>query len=205
MDPKQAANPSHPADWVSKSLAAIDAISGFTFTAIAAACYFLLFVAPTADIPEYERFRAEWSGHLWAGLVFSSALAIGKIVRSVWRYAAKLVSDFTEARRLGHEASKRRQIVEDQRRSILKELDTLSRNEHLLIREFIDKNMKSISGNPFGETTSQLIAKGLLETRGPVLSALGTPVIMPDFVWDELQKRDEKLRQAITTKKMGAK
>ena len=80
---------------------------------------------------------------------------------------------------------------------VIKGLDSLDEDEKAIITFLVTDNRKSFSTTVTHGPTGQLVQKGLLLPANGVHSGVAWPHTVPEFVWDELQKR----KAEFTTKK----
>jgi hypothetical protein len=75
------ARPIAPPDWISKTLATLDAISGYTYAALAAAAALVLFVPSPLGAIDLGPIRKDWGGWIAVCMVAFGLLAVAKIAR----------------------------------------------------------------------------------------------------------------------------
>lgn len=109
-------------DWISKTLAAIDSVSGYTFSALAIAGALVLFLpSPFLGI-DFSPIKKEYGGWIGAGVIACIALAMAKTIRSLHATIATAW--------LNHKAKRAQRF---QQSDVLAYLDTLSEGEKLYL------------------------------------------------------------------------
>jgi hypothetical protein len=171
--------PIAPPDWISKTLATLDAISGYTYAALAVAAGLILLAPVWQFGTELAPIRKEWGGWLFAAMIVFVLLAIAKAIRAIHPMIGNAFRAYTGRRK------RRRQQAE-----ILAHLDTLSEEERNYVAHFVANNERSTVGNYLNGTLTMLVSKGLFQmVPNPIFTPARVPYIIPDFVWKELQKR----------------
>jgi hypothetical protein len=177
--------PVAPPDWVSKALATLDAISGYTCAALAVAAGLILFIpSPLLGI-ELGPIRKDWGGFIASAMIVLALLAIARSIRSIHSIISKaLLARSAQRARDGRKAE------------VLAHLDALSEDERNFMAYCLKNNQRSTVGNTMHGTVAMLAAKGLMLATpgGPAFSPAKMPCIIPDFVWVELKKRKALFR-----------
>jgi Super-infection exclusion protein B len=83
------------------------------------------------------------------------------------------------------------------RSQTLRNLETLSRDELFVLAFCLDRNQRTVALYPFGQRATALVQKGLLVPAN-YGTALEFNHTIPDFVWDELQRRRNEILPADT-------
>ena len=171
--------PSAPPDWVSKTLATLDAISGYTYAALAAACGLILFLpSPLLGI-DLAPIRRDWGGWIVVGMIAVAFLALAKMARAVHPLIANAIV-----------ARSARRALNMKQAEILAHLDALSVAERNLLACCLANNEKTIISNYLNGPLTMLVAKGIVRMApNPIFTPMKMPYIIPDFVWAELQRR----------------
>src|ERR1700691_4735319 len=128
--------PVAPPDWISKTLATLDAISGYTYVALAVAAALILFVPSPLDGIDLGPIRKDWGGWIAACMVAFALLAIAKIARTIHPMIANAWIARSDRR-----ARTMRQA------DVLNHLNTLSLNERNLLARCLTNNERSIISN----------------------------------------------------------
>jgi len=182
--------PIAPPEWVSKLLATIDTVSGYTFALLAVACGLILWLpSPILGI-DLNPVRLGWSAWIALALVFFASLSMAKVLRTA-HAAARNASKRRSARREreAHVAETARRRT-DRERDILRHLDTLSDAERHLLARCIASGERGIVGSYINGPLVLLTSKGIFEMRpNPIFTPARTPYLIPEFVWVELQRR----------------
>ena len=82
------------------------------------------------------------------------------------------------------------------RRQVLGYLNTLSNSEREILSYLVQKNQQSFSGDLAGEWIGPLKQKRLVEASSGVHTQREWPFTIPNFVWEELQKREGEFNTA---------
>jgi hypothetical protein len=174
--------PVEPSDWVSKTLATLDAINGYTYTALAIAAGLILFLpSPLLGI-DLSPIRRDWGAWIVAGVILFALLAVAKCARAVHPMIGNAL--------LARSARRARNM---RQADVLKHLDTLSIDERNILAYRLAKNERSMVSSYLNGPLTMLVAKGLFQmTPTPIFTATKMPYTIPDFVWTELQKRKEE-------------
>jgi hypothetical protein len=171
--------PVAPPDWVSKTLATLDAISGYTYAALAIAAALILFIPSSTFGVDLAPIRKAWGAWLFAAMIALALLAIAKVVRAIHPLVGK-----------GLLALSARRARKMKRAEILSHLDSLSEEERNLLAHCVSTNQRSIIGNYLNGALTMLVSKGLFQMApNPIFTPARMPYLIPDFVWAELQKR----------------
>jgi hypothetical protein len=141
-----------PPDWVSKTLATLDAISGYTYTALAFAGGLILFLPSPMFGIDLSPIRAQWSAWIGVGVIVFAALAIGKLVRTIHGTVASAWAIHKMQR-----GQKKRKA------EVLAHLDTLSEDEKRLLSNCLADNRRSVIGNYLDAPLVRLPSKGIFE------------------------------------------
>ena len=78
------------------------------------------------------------------------------------------------------------------RSQTLRNLNTLSRDELFVLAFCLDRNQRSVTLYPYGQRATALVQKGLL-VPARYGTALEFAHTIPDYVWDELQRRKDEI------------
>jgi hypothetical protein len=168
-----------PPEWISKTLATLDAISGYTYAALVIACGLVLFLpSPLFEI-DLAPLRSAWGGWVVVGMIGFASLTFAKIARAIHPLLANALVARSERRLLRANQAK-----------VLIHLDTLSIDERRLLAECIAANQRGIVSNYLNGPLTLLVSKGIFQMApNPIFTERKMPYIIPDFVWTELQKR----------------
>ena len=167
-----------PPDWVSKTLATLDAISGYTCAALAIACGLVLFFPPLVGI-DLAPIRNAWGGWISMGMIGFALLAAARMARAIHTVGANAL-----ATRSARRALELKQSV------VLGHLETLSEDERKIIEWCVKNNQRGLVSNYLNQPLALLTTKGIFEVAPPLLfTPMKMPYLIPDFVWNELQQR----------------
>ncbi len=128
--------------------------------------------------------------------VLALALVGGNVVQWLIDESAK-----KKERRRKEEERREEQRQKDEaqanfRRQVLGYLNTLSDSEREILSYLVQKNQQSFSGDMAGERIGPLKQKGLVEMASGVHTQMEWPFTIPNFVWEELQKRKGEFNKA---------
>jgi len=176
--------PIAPPDWISKTLATVDAISGYTYVALAVAAGLILFLpSPLAGI-DLGPIRKDWGGWIVVGMIAFALLAVARVARTIHPVIAN-----ARIARSDRRARTMRQA------DVLKHLDTLSVDERIILARCLANNERSIISNYLNGPLTMLVTKGLFQMAPTRLfTPMKMPYVIPDFVWAALQKRKVEFR-----------
>jgi hypothetical protein len=174
-DSKPVASP----DWISKTLATLDAISGYTYAALASACGLVLFLPSPLFGVDVSQVRRDWVGWIAVGMITFALLALAKIARAIHPVIANAVV-----------ARSARRALHMKQAEVLAHLDALSVEERYLLAHCLANNEKTIISNYLNGPLTMLVTKGIFRMApNPIFTPMKMPYIIPDFVWAELQRR----------------
>ena len=167
-----------PPDWVSKTLATLDAISGYTCAALAISCGLLLFFPPLLGI-DLAPIQNAWGGWITAGMIGFALLAAARMARAIHTVVANALV-----------VRSARRALELKQSEVLRHLDTLSDDERKILEWCVKNHQRGIVSNYLNQPLALLTTKGIFEVAPPPLFTLmKMPYLIPDFVWNELQQR----------------
>ncbi len=171
-------NPISPPEWVSKTLATIDAISGYTYAALAVAGGVIIFLPSPIFGVDLGPLRKVWGAWIGAGTIAFAVLMIAKMARTfhTWVVSALIVRNARRAQGM-READ------------VLAHLATLSNEERKLLARCLADNRRSVMGNHLNASLVQLASKGLFEIPTQISTPMQMTYVIPDFVWVALQER----------------
>jgi len=177
-------------DWIAKTLAILDALSGWVLLALTMALGFVLFV-PTPPGIDLQPIRRDWGGWIFVGLVVFGFLTLARFAQ----WAAATVRSALQRQSERVEEEERRAQYESR---VLAYLDTLSNEERDALKYLVEHNQRTAVGVlHFGELHT-LHNKGLLEVPAGILTPMKAPHTVPDFVWNALLVRRDELFGADT-------
>jgi hypothetical protein len=170
--------PIAPPDWISKTLATLDAISGYTYVALAAAAALIIF-APSPLGVDFGPIRKDWGGWIAACMVIFALLALAKIARAIH---PMIVNEWIAR------ADRRARAMEQA--DVLDHLSTLSLDERDILAYCLANNERSIVSNYLNAPLTMLVTKGIFQMApNPIFTPMQVPYMIPNFVWRELQNR----------------
>ena len=106
MSEGASSKPIEPPEWVSKTLATLDTISGYTFAFLALAGAFVLWNPSPFYGIDLAPLRSSWGGWILGGIVTCLCLAAAKVARGIHAAMAGVLSRRTD-RRLSEAAEKK--------------------------------------------------------------------------------------------------
>ncbi len=190
-------------DWIARTLAVLEALSGWVSLALTIALGFVLF-APAPPGIDLEPIRRDWGGWIFFGQVVFGFLTLARFaqwsaatVRSALQRQREGVKE-EQRQRQAHEREeaelKRAQEERAQYESdVLAHLDTLSSEERDALNYLVQHNQRTAVGSMYVGALHTLHTKGLLEVPSGILTPLQAPHTVPDFVWDTLFERKDEL------------
>lgn len=195
-------------DWIAKTLAILDALSGWVLLALTIALGIVLF-APTPLGIDLQPIRRDWGGWIFVGLVVFGFLTLARFaqwaaatVRSALQRQRERVEE-EERRRQAHEREQAEVAREQEERAqyksrVLAHLDTLSSEERDALKYLVEHNQRTDVGPLHFGVLHTLHTKGLLEVQAGILTPMRAPHTVPDFVWNALLVRRDELFGADT-------
>ncbi len=195
-------------DWIVRTLAILDALSGWVLLALTIALGVVLF-APTPPGIDLEPIRRDWGGWIFFGQLVLGFLTLARFaqwaaatVRSILQRQRERAEQ-EERQRQAHEREQTELAREQEKRAqyesrVLAHLDTLSSEERDALKYLVEHNQRTAVGALHFGVLHTLDTKGLLEVQPGILTPLEVPHTVPDFVWDALLKRKDELFGADT-------
>lgn len=185
-----------PPEWISKTLATLDAISGYTFGSLAVAGAIVIWSPPGLFGVDLGPLRATWGGYILVGTIAFACLAVAKVLRTIHasidrRRRERTARDQAEARarqeREAEEAARQRSAEVIRRRCA-----SLSQGERSLVAFCLLENRQSIVLPMANAFAVQLVHKELLAEGGG--RPTGRVFTFPDDVWAHVTaQRDDFL------------
>lgn len=170
-------------------------IKGSTAAAVAVACIMILVMADAGWF--FLDTLPEWAKAVVAVVAF---LAIALTGGNVLQWFIDESSKTRERRDKGKEEQakqrKRKEERERLRQTILGYLDTLSDSERDILSYHVQKNQQSFTTDMTGERIGTLKQKGLVEMASGIHREMSWPFTIPNFVWEELQRRKDEFNTA---------
>ena len=179
-------------DWIVRTLAILNALSGWVFLALAIALGVFLF-APTPAGIDLELIRQNWGGWLYLGLVVFGFLALARFAQWVAGTVRSAIRQRREGIDREAELENEQQQQEEHRETVLGHLDTLSSEERDVLKYLVENNQRTAVGSMVSGALHTLYTKGLLEVAPGILTPLQASHTVPDFVWDALIERSDEL------------
>ena len=195
-------------DWIAKTLAILDALSGWVLLALTIALGVVLF-APTPPGIDLEPIRRDWGGWIFFGQVVFGFLTLARFlqwaaatVRSALQRQRERVEE-EERQRQAHKREEAEVAREKEERTqyesrVLAHLDTLSNEERDALKYLVEHNQRTAVGVLHFGALHTLHTKGLLEVPAGILTPMEAPHTVPDFVWNALLVRRDELFGADT-------
>jgi len=171
--------------WIPDSnwLKALD-VKGSVAGAIAVACLAVLFIS---DLNWF------YLGALsnWVKAVFAivAVLALSLLGGNLAQWG---IDEYKRAR----QRRQKERLRAEHRQQVLRYLDTLSNIEREILSYLVQTNRQSFTTDMAGDLIGTLKQKGLIEMGSGVHSALNWPFIVPNFVWEELKRRQDEFNTA---------
>lgn len=184
--------PLEPPEWVTKALATLDAISGYTFGFLALAGAIILWAPSPLLGVDLSPIRAGWEAWLLAITILCFSLALGKMVRALHASIARGRRE--RARRQAAEGEERRKREEEEAArgaradQIRRRCDWLSASEQNLVAFCLLERRQSITMPVSNPTVAQLVHKRLLSPGGGGRMS-ATAFTFPDDVWEHIVSR----------------
>lgn len=125
------------------------------------------------------------------GVVFvmSALMALANLSRyGLMRIGAARERQQLAKEQIAQAAAERQRKIEYET-DVLRYLDTLNRKKRKTLAYLTTHNEQSFNARIGGSSVSTLVQKGLLVPGKGVASAVEWPYTVPDFVWEELQRR----------------
>lgn len=195
-------------DWIAKTLAILDALSGWVLLALTIALGVVLF-APTPPGIDLEPIRRDWGGWIFFGQVVFGFLTLARFVqwaaatvRSARQRQRERVEE-EERQRQAHKREEAEVAREKEERTqyesrVLAHLDTLSSEERDALKYLVENNQRTAVGVLVFGVLHTLRTKGLLEVQTDILTPMKAPHTVPEFVWNALLVRRDELFGADT-------
>jgi len=190
-------------DWIVKTLAILNALSGWVLLALTIALGVVLF-APTPPGIDLEPIRRDWGGWIFFGQVVFGFLTLARFaqwaaatVRSALQRQRERVEE-EERQRQAHkreeaELARAQEERAQYKSDALAHLDTLSSEERDALKYLVQHNQRTAVGSMYFGVLHTLHTKGLLEVASGILTPLRAPHTVPNFVWDALLERKDEL------------
>ena len=184
--------PLEPPEWVTKALATLDAISGYTFTFLALAGAIILWAPSPLLGVDLSPIRSGWGAWLLVATILCLSLALGKMIRALHasiarsrrERTARQAAEVEERRKKNEEEAARREHADQIRRRC----DWLSASEKNLVAFCLLECRQSITMPVSNPTVAQLVHKRLLSPGGGGRMS-ATAFTFPDDVWEHIVSR----------------
>lgn len=170
-------------------------IRGSTAAAVAAASI-LVFVMAEAGWFHLDTLPAWLKAIIAAVAVLALALVGGNVAQWFIDESSKKKERRREEEEHRAEQHKKEEAQAQYRRQALGYLDTLSGLEREIFSYLVQKTQQSFTTDMSGTRIGTLLQKGLVEMGSGVHGALDWPFTIPNFVWEELQRRKDEFNTA---------
>jgi hypothetical protein len=176
-------------DWISKLLATIDAISGYTYAALTVAVGVALWgPSPFLGI-ELKALRQQWGPWLLVAMFAFLCLTVAKVARWIHGAVARTASARAVRREAAAELRQKQDAEEAAREKrseqIVRRCQSLSQGEMMLLAYLLLENRQSITMPMTNPHAQQLAHKGLLAQGGG--RPTGLVFTVPDDAWEYLK------------------